>query len=173
MGGWLTGSLLMWVVATENFRRVDQILVESRPELKERIAPMKDGDARLMLRYLASELNRFYFRTWGAAQLFLGSLILALSWWDRSCDSRAQRLVGVMCVLSAILFFLVTPQLVHIGRQVDFLSRMPAPPQMATFWRLHLAYTLADVVKVGLGVWVLSRLVRSPLSPPSHEHLFQ
>jgi len=95
-GGWLTGTVLMWVVATQNFRRVDAVLTESRPELKERISSMTEGDARLVLRLLASELNRFYFRAWGATQLVVGGILLALVLWAFPSDLKTGRLVGLM-----------------------------------------------------------------------------
>ncbi|PYV38394.1 MAG: hypothetical protein DMG06_25780 [Acidobacteria bacterium] len=161
-GGWLTGTVLMWVVATQNFRRVDAVLTESRPELKERISSMTEGDARLVLRLLASELNRFYFRAWGATQLVVGGILLALVLWAFPSDLKTGRLVGLMWGITGVLLFFVVPKLVHLGRQIDFVPRTPFLPQIAIFWRLHLAYTLADMVKFVLGIWVSIRLARNP-----------
>jgi len=162
IGGWLTGTALMWVVATQNFRRVDAVLAESRPELKQRISPMPEGDARLVLRLLASELNRFYFRAWGAAQLVLGGILLVLIWWTFRSDLRARMLVGSMWGITAVLLFFIVPRLVQLDRQIDFVPHVPSPPQIVVFWRLHLAYTLADLVKFALGIWVSIRLAGSP-----------
>ena len=52
MGAWLMGTALIWVVATENFRRVDEVLDSSNPEFQQRLAHLKPGDARLVLRFL-------------------------------------------------------------------------------------------------------------------------
>jgi hypothetical protein len=162
LGGWLTGSVLMWVVATQNFRTVDRVLAESRPELGGRIAAMGRQDARLVLRLLASELNRFYFRAWGIAQLVLGGIFLALLLSSPRLAPKAGAFGGLMWGLTAALFFLVTPRLINIGRQIDFVARTPPPPQFTTFWRLHLVYTVADVLKVALGIWLLARLIKNP-----------
>jgi len=160
IGGWLMGTVLMWVVATQNFRRVDAVLANPRPEIKQRISPMTEGDARLVLRLLASELNRFYFRAWGAAQLVLGGILLALIWSTFRSDLRTCMLVGLMWGITAVLLFFIIPQLIHVGRQIDFVPRAPPPPQISIFWRLHLAYTLADVVKLTLGFWAFIRLAK-------------
>src|SRR5439155_8020223 len=143
IGGWLTGTVLMWVVATQNFRRVDAVLAESRPELKQRISPMPEGDARLVLRLLASELNRFYFRAWGAAQLVLGGILLVLIWWTFRSDLRARMLVGSMWGITAVLLFFLVPWLVQLGRRIDFVRLLSSLPQMFVLWQLTLAFTLA------------------------------
>ncbi len=49
----------------------------------------------------------------------------------------------------------MTPSLIEIGRQVDFVPRSP-PPQMKSFWRYHPARTVTDPVKFGAGLlWLL------------------
>ncbi len=156
MGAWLMGTALLWVVATENFRRVDEVLNSSNPELHQRLEPLKPGDARLLLRFLASELNRFYFTAWGSLQLIIGGVILALGW-RLAPDPPGLVLLSVMWILSAILLIWVIPPLVDIGRQVDFVPRSPPPAQMGTFWRYHLAYTLVDLIKFSAGIFWLLR----------------
>jgi hypothetical protein len=162
LGGWLTGSVLMWAVATQNFRTVDRVLAESRPELSERIAGIGRQNARLVLRLLASELNRFYFRAWGIAQLVLGGACLVLILSSPRLAPKAGTFAGLMWGLTAALFFFITPRLINVGRQIDFVARTQPPPQVTTFWRLHLAYTVADGIKVALGIWLLARLIKNP-----------
>ena len=156
MGAWLMGTALLWVVATENFRRVDAVLSSSNSEFHRQLEPLTPGEARLALRFLASELNRFYFTAWGGFQLVLGGVILVLSWRLRE-DHSDLGLLAAMWFLSAVLAFWVTPALIDIGRQVDFVPRSPPPAQMGTFWRYHLAYTLTDLVKFAAGLFWLLR----------------
>ena len=156
MGAWLMGTVSMWVVATENFRRVDAVLSSPHSEFHQRLEPLPAGEARLVLRFLASELNRFYFTTWGGFQLVLGGVILILSW--RLAAGRFDLgLLGAIWLLAAILTLWITPSLIEIGRQVDFIPRSPPPPQMDAFWRFHLAYTVTDLVKFGAGLFWLLR----------------
>ena len=77
LGGWLIGMIFVAVVAAENFFMVDRLLESPAPtefqrEFQQRLAPLPDGDARVVLRYLSSELNRFYFWVWGGAEIVLG-----------------------------------------------------------------------------------------------------
>lgn len=156
MGAWLMGTVFLWVIATENFRRVDAVLSSPHPEFHHRLEPLPAGEARVVLRFLASELNRFYFTLWGWSQLILGGVILILCR-RLSVDRFELGLPGAMWVLAAILALWVTPSLIEIGRQVDFVPRSPPPPQMDTFWRYHLAYTVTDLVKFGAGLFWLLR----------------
>ncbi len=156
MGAWLMGTAILWLVATENFRRVDAVLSSPHLEFHQRLEPLPAGEARVVLRFLASELNRFYFTTWGWSQLLLGGAILVLSW-CLAADRVDLGLLGAMWVLPVILALWVTPSLIEIGRQVDFIPRSPPPPQMGTFWRYHLAYTVTDLVKFGVGLYWLLR----------------
>jgi len=162
MSAWLMGTVFLWVVATENFRRVDTVLSSPHPEFHQKLEPLPAGETRLVLRFLASELNRFYFTVWGWSQLILGGAILILSW-RMAADRFELGLLGVMWVLSAILILWVTPSIIEIGRQVDFIPRSPPPPQMETFWRYHFAYTATDLVKFGVGFfWLLRTGLKRP-----------
>lgn len=162
MGAWLMGTVFLWVVATENFRRVDTVLRSPHSEFHQKLEPLPAGEARLVLRFLASELNRFYFTVWGWSQLILGGVILILSW-RLAADRFDLGLLGAMWVLAAILILWVTPSIIEIGRQVDFIPRSPPPPQMESFWRYHFAYTATDLVKFGVGFfWLLRTGLKQP-----------
>lgn len=161
MGAWLMGTAFLWVVATENFRRVDAVLNGPHPEFHQKLEPLPAGEARQVLRFLASELNRFYFTTWGWSQLILGGVIVVLSW-RLGADRLDLGLLGAMWVVSVLLAIGVTPSLIEIGRQVDFMPRSPAPPQMQAFWRYHLAYTVTDLLKFGAGLFWLLRTGLKP-----------
>ena len=60
MGAWLMGTVSLWVIATENFRRVDAVLSSPHSEFHQRLEPLPAGEARVVLRFLASELNRVF-----------------------------------------------------------------------------------------------------------------
>ena len=64
MGAWLMGTASLWVVATENFHRVDAVLSGSNKEFHQRLEPLPAGESRLVLRFLASELNRTVSVPW-------------------------------------------------------------------------------------------------------------
>jgi len=164
LGAWLLGSLAIAFVATQNFRTVDRVLrsASERPELAERLKRVGTTDARLLLRHLASEMNRFYFRAWGWGQLLLALVALAGLWGGGIRDRLVQGSVLVMLAIVLVAVLHLTPEVVAIGRRLDFAPRDPPPPDFARFWRLHTTYTLLDLVKLGVGAIALFRLARLP-----------
>jgi hypothetical protein len=158
---WLTGTLVMWFVATENFRTVDRVLATANAEFARSTGPLAAGETRIILRYLASELNRFYFRTWNWVQLVLGVVVLGLLWAERGSDRLTRQLTLGMIILIGVMIGYFTPTIVSLGRGLDFAARQPPPPGLGRFWRLHTIYMALDAVKVGVGVWSLVRLTRS------------
>ncbi|MCI0409545.1 MAG: hypothetical protein L0191_13455 [Acidobacteria bacterium] len=156
LGGWITGSLILGAVATQNFRTIDRLLSAPRPEFASAVAPLDQGQARTVLRHLSSELNRRYFSAWGLIQLALGVVVvigaLGLTPMDRAGVIGAAGILVLVVVLVA-LNWLIVP----LGRGLDFLPRNPAPPSLPRFGRLHLAYTSLDALKLILCAWLLVR----------------
>ena len=150
LGGWIAGTLILAGVATQNFRTIDRLLSRPSPELSRAIAPLGHDEARVVLRHLSSELNRLYFRAWGLIQLLLGAAVLAGALGLRPLDRTA------LAVALLVLNWLIVP----LGRTLDFLPRNPAPPALTRFWRLHLAYTSLDSLKLILCLWLLIRWSR-------------
>ena len=79
MGAWLDGHVCMSVVATENFYTINRLLAGSASgSFTAAVQKLGQPQARDLLRYLSSELNRLYFQIWNVAQLVLGVLALWL-----------------------------------------------------------------------------------------------
>ena len=105
MGAWITGSVIVSVVATQNFYTIDRLLADSpsRP-FHDAVGRLGEAQARDLLRYLSSELNRLYFQLWNGAQVLIGLLViwllagnqsmrrvrLAAFWIDRGAAPRTQ-----------------------------------------------------------------------------------
>lgn len=159
LGVWLGWTLFMWFAATRSFRTVDRVLTASRPEFQQAVQPLGHDQARVVLRYLASEINRTYFRFYGWAQILLGLLLLLLLGWQAPRDTVAVSLAGVMLGLVLTLTFAIQPEIVALGRSIDFVPRNPAPPVMPRFWMLHGAFTGLDGVKFLTGVGLLIRWI--------------
>jgi len=54
----------------------------------------------------------------------------------------------------------LTPQIVTLGRSLDFVPRDPAPPGLSRFWVLHAAYTSLEMLKLAIGLVVAISLIR-------------
>jgi hypothetical protein len=178
MGAWLAGTVCTSVVATENFYTIDRLLSGSpNGSFTAAVQQLGQPQARDLLRYLSSELNRLYFQLWNAAQLVLGALALWLVAGSAQQDpADARRTVGgVIAMLAIVVAMLVwlTPAIVTLGRSLDFVPRDPAPPAMRRFWILHAAYTSLEMFKLIAGVlttwWILKRpaVSRSASSTPA------
>jgi hypothetical protein len=157
LGAWLMGSVAMIMVATRNFRLVDQLL-QGLPNADFRALVERWGAApvRDMLRYLSSELNREYFQSWNVAQLVLGGVALFLI----SRRTWAWKLLAASMLSVVAMLVYLSPRIIEVGRSLDFVPREPPPPELATFWRLHIAYTVLEIVKlilVGLAAFWSAR----------------
>jgi hypothetical protein len=160
LGAWLTGSIVMAFVATQNFHTVDHILSQPTPQAVTPLSALPHDTMRMLLRHLSSELNRLYFLAWGVAQIVLGiALMITLLIMGRRVDAA---LAAAMLVLANVQLLWMTPQITEIGRALDFVPRNPLPPSaapmMAQFWRLHAAFTGSDLVVMALGLVVAWRL---------------
>jgi hypothetical protein len=174
IGAWLMGSVAMSVVATENFYSVDRLLAASpNARFNSMVQTLGQPASRELLRYLSSELNRLYFQMWNVAQLVLGVLALWLvtqspapeSTATMSVSSAARRpaVIGIVAMLATVALMLayLTPAIVSLGRELDFVPRDPAPPGMSRFWVLHAAYTSLEMIKLLVGALVAFWIARS------------
>jgi len=154
MAIWLSGSVFIAVVATQNFYTIDRLIDQSPDDVfRVVVETMENPTARDLLRYLSSELNRLYFQYWNLAQLPVGIIALRLV---SSIPKSRLATLGIVAMLIVVLFLMVfiTPPILSIGRSLDFVPRNPPPPELRTFGLLHATYSALTVVNVVLGVLV-------------------
>jgi hypothetical protein len=162
MGAWMMGTLCMSLVATENFYTIDRLLTErSSAAFSEAVQQLGSPQARDLLRYLSSELNRLYFQLWNLVQLTLGVLAL----WLIKRPGRPFGLIGdgllLMIAIVVVMLAWLTPAIVSLGRSLDFVPRDPAPAGMQRFWILHAAYTSLELIKLVVGIVVTAWIARA------------
>ena len=161
IGVWLAGSLVMFVVATQNFRTVDRLLADSaNSAFRAQVEQLGPAHGRELLRYLSSELNRLYFQLWNAAQLALGILVL---WLLRRSPEHAAVRRGVVAMTGLVLLMTVwlQPEITSLGRSLDFVPRDPPPPGFSRFWTLHAMYTALELCKLAAGTLVAVLIARN------------
>jgi hypothetical protein len=142
----ILGSLFMIFVATQNFGTVDRVLASPPPEAAQMFQTLGPENARLLLRYLAGEENRLFFTTWELAQIGLGLLltvVLLLGIKNRLLAGMA----GAMVIVALFQHFRVTPEMIALGRLVDF-GGGAGSAAYSQFWRLHGLYGVLEVVKL-------------------------
>ena len=155
LGAWTAGSLFMILVATQNFRSVDRLLDEPR-RAAGRIEQMGRDEARTFLRYQVSEQNRWYFETWEKIQLALGGVLLVIAFTGLRERRSFGLLVMAMVALLALERFCLTPEIVRLGRLIDFAPQ--AAPERDLFWRFHGAYSAVELTKLALGFFLSVRI---------------
>ena len=147
LGVWLGLLVASWLVATATFRTVDRVLGEPRPELSTRLAPVAEPERRVVLRHLASEVNRWMFGRWAMAQLALAVACAALTW--RAGGAARWLAVAALAIVLAQTFGLGNA-IRDLGRSLDFAPR-PLPREVgARFGALHGAFVVLDLLKAGL-----------------------
>jgi hypothetical protein len=153
-------------VAAENFYTIDRLLAaNSHPVFGAIVDRLGKPETRDLLRYLSSELNRLYFQIWNIAQVVLAAIVLMLI-----AGTREHRILGnrnptlgvwamFMIVLAMLLW--LTPEIVTLGRSLDFVPRDPAPAGTQRFWMLHTTYTSLEMLKLLIGVFVTIALTKT------------
>jgi len=159
MAVWLTGTVAMAIVATENFYRIDHIIgAQSNPVFASYIEKLGRDAIHDVMYYYSSELNRLYFQFWNVIQLVVGVLTLWLVV-KVPGSRRAKWEVVAMLGIALFLTILITPRIVSVGRSLDFVPRVPPPDGLRTFGLLHATYTVLDGIQLILGVLVTLSLV--------------
>jgi hypothetical protein len=161
MGVWLMGTVCTSIVATQNFYTIDRLLEESPSgAFSSAVQQLGKPQARDLLRYLSSELNRLYFQMWNVAQLVLGGVILWLIKRRSKPFGRIGDGILLMLAIVVLMFVWLTPAIVSLGRSLDFVPRDPAPPGMQRFWILHATYTSLEMIKLVVGIIVTAWIIR-------------
>jgi hypothetical protein len=153
----ILGSLFMIFVATQNFGTVDRVLAAPPSEAAQMFQTLGPQNARLLLRYLAGEENRLFFTSWELAQIALGALLTAILLLYIKGRLLAG-MAGAMLILALFQHFRVTPEMIALGRLVDF-GGGAGSAAYSQFWRLHGLYGVLEVVKLGLLIVVAGILL--------------
>jgi hypothetical protein len=159
LGAWIMSTLCMWFAATRSFATEERVLKRAEPQFVETTKPLAEAPTRVVLRYMASEINRTLFWGYGALQIGLGAILFLVLWRQTPRNAVDIGVVAAMLALSVILTLVITPLLVSIGRGIDFLPRNPRPPVMPRFWALHGSFTGLDGVKLLAGIGLLIRWI--------------
>jgi hypothetical protein len=158
VGAWLLGSLAMFFVATQNFQGVTRVLDVPSEKANARIEKLGGEEARFLLRYQVSELNRFYFETWERVQLVLGAALVFLT----LRGSQRLSILAIpfaMLLLVAVAHWLLTPEITRLGRLMDFVPDARQTPDGQVFWRYHQIYSAMEVGKFLLGLYLAFTLL--------------
>lgn len=159
LGIWLAGTCIVAWVAAENFFMIDRLIDQpTNAAFAAAVDKLPGGEARLTLRYLSSELNRQFFSVFGWIGLGLGFALLGIA---PSLGSRQVKIgFALMTLISLVMALYLTPQIVNLGRELDFVVPGGNAPVRAAFGRLHGSYSSLELLKLSLGLWMCVALIR-------------
>jgi hypothetical protein len=153
----IMGSVFMIFVATQNFGTVDRVLAAPPHEAAQMFQTLGPQDARLLLRYLAGEENRLFFTSWELAEIAMGMLLTAVLLLAMK-NRLLAGMTGAMLIVALFQHFQVTPQMIALGRLIDF-GGGSGSAAYTQFWRLHGLYGVLEVVKLALLIVVAAILL--------------
>lgn len=149
----------MDTVATQNFRSVDRLLAKPAAPAAQQFEKLGQGAARMLLRHAASEQNRWYFAIWGDVETGLGAVLLLVLLFGSS-ETKFTLLLSLLMLLIVILQrFALTPQIVILGRAIDWIPTSQDSPERAHFWTLHFADVGLEAANLLLGLTLTARLL--------------
>ncbi|MFZ0257418.1 MAG: DUF4149 domain-containing protein [Gammaproteobacteria bacterium] len=159
-GGWFFLTVCVGYVATANF---SQLQPERLREAETVLGHRGDANAKARtLRYVASELNRHFFSVYGWANLTLAAVALVLVG-TSGRKTRWRTLALITCFgIAAIGALYLTPTLVDLGRQIDFVPREPVSEPVRQFYVFHRLNEGLELLKLILLTGVTVSLIRSP-----------
>jgi hypothetical protein len=148
---------MAWVSA-ESLDSVDRLLDRPHPVASAQFKLLGRPEARLLLRYQVSEQNRWYIENWEVMQIIIGMLFFFFMLFATRENKFALFLVLLMMAGVVIQRFLLTPNMVSLGRMIDFVPPEAPSGERTQFWVLDSWYWGVELGKLGLGLVLAARL---------------
>ena len=156
----------MDMAVTQNFRSVDRLLAKPAPAAAQMINSLGPANARFLLRHQVSEQNRWYFETWGVIAAVLGAALLMILIFGSTERNFTLLLALLMLLVAIVQRFALTPQMVFLGRIIDWIPADQPSPDRTRFWMLHNAFLGLKMLNWALGLLLTAKLIfRSKKSP--------
>jgi len=159
LGLWLGGGLFMDMVVTQNFRSVDRLLAKPAPPAAQQLDKLGPDAARVLLRHQVSEQNRWYFETWGVIETAIGATLLLILLFGSTEKNFSVLLALVMLLIAILQRFALTPQMVVLGRIIDWIPVDQASAERSRFWMLHNAFVGLELLNWALGLFLTAKLL--------------
>jgi len=159
LGAWLAGDTFIDMVMIQNFRSVDRLLASPAEPAAQQLAKLEPADARMLLRHQVSEQNRWYFETWGVVELVIGAALMMVLLFGSSETKGTLLLALLMLGIAVVQRFVLTTQIVDLGRIIDWVPPDQPSPERSSFWLLHNAYVGLELLNLTLGLFLAARLI--------------
>lgn len=149
----------MAMLATQNFRSVDRLLAKPVLPAAQQLDKLGPAAARVLLRHQVSEQNRWYFETWGLAETVIGAAVLLILLFGSSEKNFTLLICLLMLLIGILKRFALTPQIVFLGRIIDWVPIDQPSPERSRFWMLHNAFVGLELLTWALGFTLTAKLL--------------
>ncbi len=159
LGLWLGGMGMVVYVTFLSLRTVGNLMANPPHEASKWIDVLGKDRVQTMLLHGNSELSRGLLEFWGNADLLICLFLFVVVVMNKS-GKVLIILTAVLLLLGAASGFCLTPQIVAVGRQLDFRVVPPVPPaaaQFAALERMYYGLAIARMLLVGTMVALLLR----------------
>lgn len=186
LGLWIGGGLLVAWFATDSFHNVDRVMAEPNRAARTQMQALGWEKARMLLRYQVAEENRSLFQLWETTQLFAGGLFFFYLLFGTEEKKFALSLALILIAITATQRFILTPEIINLGRLLDYVPSDEALPERTKFWVLHSAYSGLEVLKWGVAfafavknIWGRKRGSKDAgdefdqIDKPNHRHVYR
>ncbi len=150
LGLWLGCTLFMGWVATHDLGSVDPILKQSNRQLQREIKEIGYDRVKALLRFEAAELNRHFFYYWEWLQIFLALVVLIILLDATNGNKFTLVIITGVILLLLVQHFLVGPQVLELGRGLDFAAPDQMLDERRAFGTFHAYYSSIELIKLVL-----------------------
>ena len=146
VGLWLAGLMVVSFITSTSFRSVNAAMENPPHEASKWVEILGKDRIRTLLLHNTAEVNRNVLEIWGYADIVLCVFIFITAVMIKS-GKPAIIASALLLILGLASVYLLTPQVVAVGRLLDFRPSFPVPPEMAQFASLNGMFTGLGVIR--------------------------
>jgi len=158
LGMWLGGGFLVAWMTTQSVRSAERLFDEDASVivLLKTIGPTA---GRAVLRHQVAEQNRDLVETWEYTQVLMGVFFFAFLLLGTPEGKFSLALALLMLLLVIAQRFLLTPELISLGRPLDFAVKGGPASDQARFVLVQSIYIVLELLKWAAGILLAVMLV--------------
>ena len=161
LGIWLAGSIVMTLIAADSANAAGRLLRNPSSAAAIPIKAMGENEARIMLAYPVRQQARWWLEDWENVELVLGASFFFFLLFGT--NEGKPVLFFTLGIYGLVLFqrFLTLPQLLYLGRLMDFVPVNAAVPERHQFTAIQTVFDGLEIFKVllqlALGAYLIVR----------------
>jgi hypothetical protein len=151
LGAWLAVLLFAAYIVAHNTRTGEALVGRSVPGLAERLKLLGPEQSRLLLNHHAAEQTRTFVPQLEVTEVVVGVLLTIVLLLATHANKLAAVLSTAMVALTLFLHYTIFPEIVYLGRQLDFAAESAMGGARYRMTALELTYGGLVLVKMLLG----------------------